>query len=354
MIRTLRRVDGSDAGPSGPYAIGVKALIRKTIHILGILGAAGVALIPSAAMPASDEVGDHVRRATVYIETSMSLSASDWADLPDAAREKMGRRPAPVASGSGFLISNDGYLITNSHVVDGFSLLLYPDGRVEQAQGATKESRPDSRDKDRPFSLRFNVGSVRAVIQSGEEGQKSFRPKIVRIDRGIDLALLKIASPERFEFLKISEGNPLSPGDPVLMAGFPGGKAPDAAPFLKHGDAERLMARHPRVSLNAGSVTAIRQYRSQRRYQLDVRANHGNSGGPITDDAGEVIGILYAGIDSLQSINYAIPVEYLGIVIPPSIASSMYLDLPDSGSGGSQSFEDFLDSGTFSVNGKKE
>jgi S1-C subfamily serine protease len=111
-------------------------------------------------------------------------------------------------------------------------------------------------------------------------------------------------------------------GDAVLMAGFPGGIYTELAPFVG-GDAERHLGTYsPRPSVNVGLVTAIREYEGATRYQLDIRANPGNSGGPITNRSGEVVGILYAQMGALQSINYAIPVPYVLAILPRTSATT--------------------------------
>ena len=78
--------------------------------------------------------------------------------------------------------------------------------------------------------------------------------------------------------------------------------------------------------MNAGLVSSVREFRGDSRFQLDIRANHGNSGGPITNPEGDLIGVLYAGIDEMQSINYAIPARYLTRVLSPSLVVELGLD----------------------------
>ncbi len=130
------------------------------------------------------------------------------------------------------------------------------------------------------------------------------------------------------------------------MAGFPGGKLPDLAPFTDKNDLRDLKDKNPRVSVNQGSVTAIREHKKVLRYQLDIRANHGNSGGPLVNERGEVIGVLYAGIDTMQSINYAIPARYAALLAGKM---SQPASSGDTAASGDQSYEDFKKSGEFVI-----
>lgn len=331
-------------------------LSRRRFPIFALAFPIFAAVFPadlSARTPITREMRERLSRATVYIETSIALSSRDWSDLPEQSREMLGRRPATKASGSGFLVSPDGYVVTNAHVVEGFTELVYPNGATRRVPGTTRTSRFDPADPTKPFSLRFTAGAVRIVVHSGEDDERSFSARILRVKSGVDLALLKVPSGEDYEFLELGLGEEILPGSEVLMSGFPGGVLPDIAPFVNGSNGSALASRYPRASLNAGMVTAVREYEGSRRYQLDIRANHGNSGGPITNAQGLLVGVLYAGIDSMQSINYAIPVGYLGAILPSEVRQQ-YTEATSAASvewtaSEPQSFEDFMDSGSFEM-----
>jgi S1-C subfamily serine protease len=131
------------------------------------------------------------------------------------------------------------------------------------------------------------------------------------------------------------------------MAGFPGGKLPDQAPFAGHKKHPEALDKNPRVSINAGTLTALRENDRELCYQLDIRANPGNSGGPIVNLAGEVIGVLNAGIRTMQSINYAIPARNFKAVLPASLTAAWPGGAPAAGA--AQSYEAFQASGTFKL-----
>ncbi len=307
-----------------------------------------------------ETVADRLGVGTVFISSELSASPRDWDALPREATASVGSRPSRKVSGSGFLISRDGYVLTNAHVIDGVTILFRREGNQINAQIAppdTRESPFDAANPNQPFTIRFNSGGFKVVVRSGEKQEREFAPKVIRSDADADLALLKIDSGEKFTCLELDAKAEIKAGNPVAMAGFPGGTTADIAPFANADNADSLESRHPRVSLNSGMITSIRQYKKDKRYQLDIRANHGNSGGPIVNAAGHVIAVLYSGIDQMQSIDYAIPISYAKKVISPDLRSELSLDLGASGDSGDQSgdqsFDEFLKSGSFSFGKKK-
>lgn len=195
--------------------------------------------------------------------------------------------------GSGFIISEDGYLITNEHVI----------------HGATEIT----------------------VTAIGSE--EPIQAEIVGTDEELDLAVLRLKTDKKFPYVKLGDSSKLRPGDWVIAIGNPYG--------LDH-------------TVTAGVVSALgrpveienRLYRDL--IQTDAAINPGNSGGPLINVAGEVIGINTAVNAQAQGIGFAIPINttkevlddlinkgkvirpFLGVYmhdITPEIA--YYLDLPD-------------------------
>ncbi|HEY0332596.1 MAG TPA: DegQ family serine endoprotease [Stenotrophomonas sp.] len=163
--------------------------------------------------------------------------------------------PGGRSMGSGFIISPDGYVLTNHHVVDG-------------------------------------ADEVTVKLTDRRE----FKAKVVGSDEQYDVALLKIEG-TNLPTVRIGDSNALKPGQWVVAIGSPFG--------LDH-------------SVTAGIVSATGRanpYADQRYVpfiQTDVAINQGNSGGPLLNTRGEVVGInsqIFSASGGYMGISFAIPVD---------------------------------------------
>jgi S1-C subfamily serine protease len=178
-----------------------------------------------------------------------------------------------TASGSGFFVSADGFLVTNNHVVKGANRI-----KVKTAEGV-------------------------------------FPAQVIRTDPTNDLALVKVSG--HFKPLQIST-NDVQLGDPVFTIGFPDIDLQGTQPKYTDG--------------KISSLTGIKDDPSD--YQISVPVQPGNSGGPLVDTSGNVCGIIvarlndFAALESMgglpQNVNYAIKGKLLrdflgqGIEVRPS------------------------------------
>ncbi|AOD14495.1 DegQ family serine endoprotease [Xanthomonas fragariae] len=162
---------------------------------------------------------------------------------------------AGKSMGSGFIISADGYVLTNHHVVDGAS-------------------------------------EVTVKLTDRRE----FKAKVVGSDEQFDVALLKIEA-KGLPTVRIGDSKTLRPGQWVVAIGSPFG--------LDH-------------SVTAGIVSATGRsnpYADQRYVpfiQTDVAINQGNSGGPLLNTRGEVVGInsqIFSASGGYMGISFAIPID---------------------------------------------
>lgn len=170
----------------------------------------------------------------------------------------------PMASGSGVIIDSAGYILTNNHVVDGQKSLdvIYYDGKMQTAV------------------------------------------KLVGTDPFSDLAVLKVEGtmPGVAAF---GDSNALQPGQPVVAIGSPLG---DYSNTVTAGIVSAL--RREIKQANTPSLTNL--------IQTDAAINHGNSGGPLLDINGNVIGINVAVVRS--STDGTTQAEGLGFAIPSNTA----------------------------------
>lgn len=162
--------------------------------------------------------------------------------------------------GSGFLISADGYVVTNNHVITA-------DGKGE-------------------------VESITVKTNDGTE----YPAKLVGRDAASDLAVLKITAPKPMPFVKFGDSRNARVGDWVIAIGQPFGLG---------------------GTVTAGIISAV--YRAtgsgsayDRYLQTDAAINRGNSGGPMFDMRGQVIGInnaIFSPTGGSVGIGFAIPAE---------------------------------------------
>ncbi|WP_367715338.1 Do family serine endopeptidase [Nitratireductor sp. GISD-1A_MAKvit] len=188
----------------------------------------------------------------------------------DRGGEKQRRRqgrPRPVSQGSGFFISEDGYLVTNNHVVDGGS-------------------------------------SFTVVMDDGTE----IDAKLVGTDARTDLAVLKVEEERSFTYVDFADDAKVRVGDWVVAVGNPFGLG---------------------GTVTAGIVSARGRDIGAGPYddfiQIDAAVNRGNSGGPAFNLTGEVVGINTA-IFSPSGGNVGI-----AFAIPASVAKEVVRDLIEDG-----------------------
>ena len=167
-----------------------------------------------------------------------------------------------VQGGTGFVISDDGYIVTNNHVID-------------------------------------NADKVEVRIQ-----KERFTAKIVGRDAATDLALLKIDAKRKLTPIPLGDSDRLRVGEWVMAIG-------DPLTFDKTVTVGVVSAKE-RNGLSTD--TATRSFESF--IQTDAAINFGNSGGPLINVNGEVIGINTAMFRPAQNIGFAVPINTLKQVLP--------------------------------------
>jgi len=150
------------------------------------------------------------------------------------------------ATGSGFFISTDGYLITNAHVV------------------SLNATTPDG------TSVRATERTLRVVLHSGTPAERTIAVKVVREHPVKDLALLKIdAKPPAI--LELGDSDTATETTRIFVCGHPLG--------LRE------------ISIRSGTVTAHRTWDNRPFIEHDALAEGGNSGGPVINAEGKVVGV---------------------------------------------------------------
>lgn len=158
-----------------------------------------------------------------------------------------------IGSGSGFIITKDGYILTCAHV-------------VKDAQ----------------------------VIGIEVKGQEElYRARLIKLDDDNDLALLKIEA-TNLPTVMLGNSEDVKLLDYVVAVGYP-----------------LLKALGPEATVTDGKVNAFRKADGERVFQINVPINPGNSGGPLFDSQGKVIGVINAKLvgEAITGIGFAVPIN---------------------------------------------
>ena len=183
-------------------------------------------------------------------------------------RIERGRGFSDRVLGSAFFIDSSGLLITNHHVI---------------------ESEVDPRYE----------GYSRLYIRMGGSTSPRIPARVVGWDKTLDLALIKTEYKTEFVFSVVDNILP-NVGDTILALGSPLG--------LDKTVTQGIVSNLSRRFLQIGDVI-----------QIDAAVNFGNSGGPVVDTSGRLIGIVFAGMEQYQGLNFAVPARRLAQALPAMI-----------------------------------
>jgi serine protease Do len=198
----------------------------------------------------------------------------------DTVSEAVVKVSSPGGTGSGFFINEDGFLITNYHVIE-------------------KETRIEV--------------TVFRKAKIGFETIKYKKVKIEAINPFVDLALLKVEDlgDTKLPFVYLGDIDDIKTGEGVFAIGNPMGLE--------------------RTVTNGVISTKNRAFEGLLYIQTNADINPGNSGGPLFNLAGEVIGVTNMGYIFLGGLGFAIPVNYVKHFIENRDAFAYDKDNPNSG-----------------------
>ena len=171
------------------------------------------------------------------------------ADVVESTRAGVVRVAGSSGAGSGFVVDPEGYILTNEHLLDG-------------------------------------TGRLTVVFDNGVR----LTPQVVATDAARDIALLKVESARELTVLTLA--TEAREGDEVMALGYPLDLAGG-------------------MSVTRGIVSAFRIYGGVSYVQTDAPINQGNSGGPLLNLKGEVVGMNSRGLPNAQGIGFAIRYDIL-------------------------------------------
>lgn len=192
--------------------------------------------------PTRVEVGKRGKAATAFVE------------LPDRK------------AGTAFSVHPSGFFLTSEHVIRG----------IEKAE-------------------------ITLVLNPSLSDQRVLKARVVRADKDLDLALLRVDGVDSLPSLPLGSVTEVAELADVVVCGFPPARAP--SPDRKE---------YPAMSVNAGSVTALRHKRGElQSIQVDAAVTYGSSGCPVLDESGKVIGVVVSGVAGMKGVGQAIPVSHV-------------------------------------------
>ena len=186
-----------------------------------------------------------------------------------------GRETETTSLGSGVILSEDGYIVTNHHVIDGAQTVV--------------------------------------VCLNGSE--EEIPAELIGTDQKTDIALIKIDAKEKLPFANVADSNAIEIGDDAIAIGNPLGSGISATNGI-------VSAIHKEITINRETMSLI---------QTNAEINSGNSGGGLFNINGELIGIVNAKTSSgSMSLNSA-SVEGLGYAIPSNTMVNVIKSLKEFG-----------------------
>lgn len=240
-------------------------LLKPFVLALGLFFLAASGASAKTIIPDFVELAAKLKPTVVNISTAKTIApqkgfhrgqnpfgSDPFEDFFNRFFEQMPQRPYKQKSlGSGFIISDDGYILTNNHVVSG-------------------------------------ADEIKVKLADGRE----FKGEVKGADEKLDLALVKIVGKDHFPVAVLGNSDAIKVGEWVMAIGNPFGLE---------------------QTVTAGIISATGRVIGSGPYddylQTDASINPGNSGGPLFNDRGEVVGINTAIIAGGQGIGFAIPVN---------------------------------------------
>jgi len=214
-------------------------------------------------------------------------------------RAPVERKGLELATGSGFVIAPSGLVLTSLHVV-----------AEEEAKSRFREDEAEVSVENRRIEVAIGGGG----------GQGVFEAHVVASDVGNDLAALQVTAAD-LPYLPLGDSDAVEPGRPVKVLGFPFGRQVEVA---KRADSGAV----PEVTVTAGSLSAARanEQGETRFLQTDATVSPGNSGGPMLDEDGYVVGVVkmkLARDAASQGAGFSVPVN----VVKDFLEASSLLEL---------------------------
>jgi S1-C subfamily serine protease len=256
---------GSAVGGGLVVLVGGLVLIEAGVVDTGDNSSSSAVVAPAAlARPASSSSSTGLTVHDIYQRDSQGVAFIS-SQIVQQTQSAFGlpQQQQSTATGSGFLIDNDGHVLTNAHVVQGAKRV-----DVQLGDGATQQA------------------------------------QVVGTDPSTDIAVLKVDNTEGVNPLPLGDSTKVEVGDPVVAIGNPFGLDRTVTTGIVSALQRQIQAP------NGFSISDV--------IQTDAAINPGNSGGPLIDGAGQVIGInsqIESQSGGNEGVGFAVPIKTAADVV---------------------------------------
>ncbi len=269
----------------------------------------------SSGISQAQKLAEHTKPAVVRI---IDYAVVGWQfnnpDDPEVASilAQLNNQTVIGGSGSGAIISSDGYIVTNAHVVEGSQMedADIANAAFEQLVSIMADYYQIDFETAYDYMLTYTQYTgiqkfLKVILPGGDTLDGEVKSYGAPINEGKDVAVLKIEG-KNLPTIKLGNSDDIQNQENIWVSGYPAAADSD----LLSPDSSLVS------SMNAGQISATSKKTEQGSpvIQINAAATHGNSGGPVINDKGEIIGLLTFRGDTVngqevQGFNFAVPVN---------------------------------------------